>query len=260
MTKLTIGADPEFFLKKDGLNVSAHGFTNLFGDKKSPQKVPGGAIQVDGTALEFNIDPADCETTFVRNIRQVLGTLRHEVPEEFQFAFQPTARYTEEVFQDIPFFARVLGCDPDFNAWTGLVNPAPDATNTMRTAAGHIHLGYDQKDDTEFGQQLVQQLDSVLYPMSMFWDEDDTRMEMYGKPGAFRYKGYGIEYRTLSNAWLQEESLMRTVYRAAHKAYELFVDGLFIPDKFGYTPDAVNRDNFKGYYTNVLEPLGMEFV
>ncbi len=55
MTML-IGADPEVFLKVGKKNISSHGLIN--GDKKNPLKVDKGAVQIDGTALEFNIDPA----------------------------------------------------------------------------------------------------------------------------------------------------------------------------------------------------------
>jgi hypothetical protein len=52
-----IGADPEFFLrdKATGKFVSAHGL--IPGTKRQPMKVDKGAVQVDGMALEFNIDP-----------------------------------------------------------------------------------------------------------------------------------------------------------------------------------------------------------
>ena len=47
MTKLLLGADPEIFIKINGLNVSAHGL--LAGTKEKPQKVSRGAVQIDGT-------------------------------------------------------------------------------------------------------------------------------------------------------------------------------------------------------------------
>lgn len=51
-----VGADPELFVSKAGVILSAFGLVG--GTKKVPQKVERGAVQVDGMALEFNIDPA----------------------------------------------------------------------------------------------------------------------------------------------------------------------------------------------------------
>jgi len=56
MTQILVGCDPEYFVKKNGIFQSAHGL--IMGDKKNPQKVRNGAVQVDGMAVEFNIDPA----------------------------------------------------------------------------------------------------------------------------------------------------------------------------------------------------------
>jgi len=57
--KILVGCDPELFVKKDGVLVSAHGLVQ--GSKEHPFRVSKGAVQVDGMALEFNIDPAEDE-------------------------------------------------------------------------------------------------------------------------------------------------------------------------------------------------------
>ena len=61
-----VGADPEIFLgDADGGLVSAYGL--IKGDKEHPFPVTNGAVQVDGMAAEFNIDPdRDWETGFGR--------------------------------------------------------------------------------------------------------------------------------------------------------------------------------------------------
>ena len=74
-----IGCDPEVFVKKNGVFQSAFGL--IAGDKKNPQKIPRGAVQVDGMALEFNIDPAANEDDFAINVQSVFDQLRAMVPE-----------------------------------------------------------------------------------------------------------------------------------------------------------------------------------
>lgn len=64
--KLLVGADPELFVSDNGKLVSCHGL--LPGTKAEPHRVERGAVQVDGMAAEFNIDPAGDEETFITNL------------------------------------------------------------------------------------------------------------------------------------------------------------------------------------------------
>ena len=78
MVKITIGADPEIFVtNKDGRFRSAHGLVP--GTKTEPFRVNNGAVQVDGMALEFNIDPVETEDDFVTNITSVMQQMQEMV-------------------------------------------------------------------------------------------------------------------------------------------------------------------------------------
>ena len=72
--KLLIGADPELFVSENGKLVSCHGL--LPGTKLNPHRVDKGAVQVDGMAAEFNIDPASNEEEFITNLNTVQNSLR----------------------------------------------------------------------------------------------------------------------------------------------------------------------------------------
>jgi hypothetical protein len=76
---------------------------------------------------------------------------------------------------------------------------------------------------------LVKQLDSVLYPASLMWDMDNDRRKMYGQPGAFRVKPYGVEYRVLSNAWLRNKLVQKWIFDATIRSFELLMDGVVLP-------------------------------
>src|SRR4051812_48593109 len=104
--KILLGADPELFMRNPNGNhfVSAH--DKVPGTKYEPFKVPHGAIQVDGTALEFNIDPAASCDEFVRNIASVRNTLAGYVP-GFNIVAEPTALYEDEYFKwEVPESAK----------------------------------------------------------------------------------------------------------------------------------------------------------
>jgi hypothetical protein len=56
---LTIGADPEFFVRRRNHWVSGHVFN--CGTKEFPMPTEHGSVQVDGVALECNVHPAVTE-------------------------------------------------------------------------------------------------------------------------------------------------------------------------------------------------------
>lgn len=229
MMKITVGCDPELFVTKNGKFRSAHGLVP--GTKENPFKVENGAVQVDGMALEYNIDPVDNVDDFVRYNTNVLRQMKEMVP-GYEFAVVPSCVFNGNHFRVQPDEAKELGCTPDFNAYTMLANPRPDNATTMRTASGHIHIGFmDNVKDYEGDEHmtrcatLVKQLDMYLGLPSLMWDKDTKRRSMYGAAGAFRPKPYGVEYRVLSNAWLLTEDRMRFVYNQTVKAIKDLMGG-----------------------------------
>lgn len=229
-TKILIGADPEIFVKhKDKGNISAHEL--IPGTKKNPHKVKGGAVQIDGTALEFNIDPASTSKEFVSNIHTVMRQLSDMVKDKdaaLSFDISPTVIYDKTLFSKLPEHAVELGCEPDFNAYTARENERPDSSllkglETMRTASGHVHIGWTNDADRyapdhfEDCRVLTNLLDWTLGTASKGWDRDSQRSRLYGKAGAFRPKSYGMEYRVLSNRWLSDPKIAEFVFETTRK-------------------------------------------
>lgn len=226
---ITIGADPELFVRKGPYKVSAHDL--LPGTKKDPVKVEGGAIQVDGTAAEFNIDPCDTREQFTSRISLVKQQIHERllaIDPRYTLESVPVRLYSKARWLKIPENAKELGCDPDFNAYTGEVNPRPEPPKEgMRSGGGHIHVGWGKDINIEDPSHLadcrlvVKAMDEILFRLSKFWDKDTKRREIYGKPGAFRPKPYGVEYRVLSNAWTANPMLCDLVYDATQLAIRI---------------------------------------
>lgn len=263
---ILVGADPEVFVRKVGKKQfqSAHGL--IVGDKKNPQKVPGGAVQVDGMALEFNIDPAKNEAEFLANITGVMKIMGDMVP-AYELVPVPVANFTQRVMALQPKEALELGCDPDFCAWkNGEANPRPNGNVNFRTGAGHVHIGWGDGFDTADPDHLqacimaTKQLDFYLGLGSLIYDKDAKRRTMYGAPGAFRPKPYGVEYRVLSNAWLQSEDLIGWVYRTTIKGIQDLFEGR--PGYNNYAPlmDAALRAGKPNmqHVRHILDKLGVE--
>lgn len=218
--KISIGADPELFAFKGTTPISVHNL--LPGTKWNPMEIPRGAIQVDGVAAEFNIEPAGNSKDFVRNIkhvRRVMERILVAKDKEIKLHAVPTVMFTPEYFAELPDETKALGCEPDYNAYTKAANPKPETTKPMRTGSGHIHIGWEgcnptAPDYVDTCCDLVKELDFILFRQSAKWDNDIERQELYGKPGAFRYKKYGLEYRVLSNKWLCDERIIKFIFDA----------------------------------------------
>lgn len=239
-----VGADPEVFVKRNNIFVTGHGLVQ--GDKANPYPVKNGAVQVDGMALEFNIDPAASENEFVHNITSVMTQLSDMVP-EYQLVTEPVAEFSQAYMATMPFEAIELGCDPDFNAWDhGNENAKPDGDVTFRTGAGHLHIGWREGADpndpehNELCCEMVKQLDFFLGLPSLVYDNSIKRRSLYGAAGAYRAKSYGVEYRVLSNKWLASESLMRWAYRATQATCQAVLDGVDLVAKYGDIQGIIN--------------------
>ena len=250
---ILVGCDPEVFVKQGDVFKSAFGL--IRGDKKNPQKIRNGAVQVDGMALEFNINPAASEAEFLLNVQDVFDQMCKMVP-GYEVVASPVAFFDPEYLKNQPAAALELGCDPDYDGWTGIPNDKPDAQRPMRTASGHVHIGWtdnqntDDKDYRIKCDVVAQQMDFFLGLGSLMFDSDVLRREMYGKATCLRYKPYGMEYRTLSNAWLRSENLIRWVYRNTTEGMRRLMSGDNLASKYGTEArDIINNSDKKAAIT-----------
>lgn len=207
---ITIGADPEVFLERNGVIVPALGV--LPGSKDTPHKTEHGWIQPDNALAEFNISPAASADEFVQSIKLCMQDLRQygelRLHASHEFSIDELRMAGPGVFQ--------FGCDPDFDAWRGGRRnraPNPASVGGLRTAGGHIHIGCQVALDRPL--DVVRGCDVLLGLGSVLFDDDARRRAVYGKAGAFRHKVYGVEYRTLSNFWLRSDDMIAWAYNRA---------------------------------------------
>lgn len=246
MAKFTIGADPEIFVRKGGHAAAAHGL--IEGTKQSPKKTESGAVQVDGLALEFNIDPTVSNDFdgFNQNIVKTMRDLKEMVP-GYTFNIAPTQDFSEELLASLPEEALELGCDPDYCAYTLEPNPRPNGKVNFRTGAGHVHLGWgadiptDNEDHIKICAEFVKMLDATVGMMMTYIDRDPRRRELYGKAGAFRPKSYGVEYRTPSNVWVVNRNRRALMHALINLAIRVHSQGWNCTQVCGYTQDTVRE-------------------
>lgn len=229
MRKITMGADVETFATHGGEVVSAIG--RIGGSKHRPLWVENGNLQEDNVLAEFAILPVSNEEEWVRNIHSVVRQLQEKLASHgLGYAVQSSHIMSNKWLRHRK--AREFGCDPDYNAYTLGANdaPLPEQVGALRTAGGHIHIGFEEEDKFMFGVEVVRWMDVFLGVPSVLLDRDNRRRTMYGKAGAFRPKEYGIEYRVLSNFWIKEDKLMRWAYQQAQMAYHTASIGDVVED------------------------------
>ena len=256
---LTIGADPELFLSNAaGKFISSIG--KFGGTKAAPQPLSiakGCAVQEDNVALEFNIPPAKTEDDFVGSITAALDELRQlAFMQDLSLAIKASAVFDADQL-DNPV-AKMFGCTPDYNAWTGKRNPQPKGTRTqLRSCGGHIHFGYPA--DSVAIRDLVRACDLFIGAPLTQLDGDNQRRSLYGRAGAYRPCTYGMEYRTPSNYWLTDESLVRFVYQSAHRAYNYCLSGLpSLEAERELILAAIDEENFEAF-TELDKRYGIRF-
>jgi hypothetical protein len=222
---LSVGSDPEVFVKRIDTGEIIGSQNIVPGTKHDPFKTEYGYIQRDNVLAEFNTEPAYSKKEFVANVKNVLKELEDHLNKhgctydivsshilDYQWIYHPEALQ--------------FGCDPDYDAWRGGAMDLAidrDPTQPLRSAGGHVHIGVDGLDITNI-LQVVRACDLFLAVPSVLYDDDTERRKLYGGPGKFRPKTYGVEYRTLSNFWLKDDMYIKWVYDQIVYVLSVFSD------------------------------------
>lgn len=259
---ITCGADPEVFVT-DFMGGMRSIIGLIGGSKEAPLPLTelgeGFAVQEDNVAMEFNIPPSATVQDFDDNIRKVLDTLSATVKGKYGFNL---CRVSAVSFPDMELqnpAALVFGCDPDFNCWTGAVNPRPNAEDkNLRSCGGHVHVGYDQSLASQ--DKVGQFMDLYLGVPSVLMDNGELRKKLYGKSGAIRYKPFGLEYRTLSNFWIFERQTRQWVFRNTQKAVNAAVAQPEISKEDGQLITRAIDDNDKDLAQALINRFNLEVV
>lgn len=223
-TNVMRGADPELFLI-DRNNQPVTSVGRIGGTKQDPRPIDGlgSAVQEDNVAVEFNIIPAADKETFINNIQMVLAYLEEEVKaQELALHIVPSCYFTKEQLNNPQ--AQHLGCDPDMNVWTLMQNPRPQAPPLLRSAGGHLHLSWSNPNAKD-AVDMIKAHDLFCAAPMVKYDKDKDRRSIYGKAGAFRFKPYGVEHRTMSNVWISSKALMEFIYEQSEKAIRFLNEG-----------------------------------
>lgn len=242
-----VGADIELFLLHRAQNeiVSAEGYVP--GTKHEPFNFDPSnkhfAVSLDNVAAEFCIPPVSDKEAWIAYLNKSIGYLNASLPEELCTVAQPAAILADKYLQTDN--AKLFGCDPDYCVWTKSMNERPNAENSnLRSAGGHIHIGYDDPN-MDVNEALVKAMDLCVGVPSVIQEPDNERKLLYGKAGCFRWKDYGVEYRTVSNYYLQSQALMEWAFDATMRAIDMVSndeDIDYMGSEIRYAIDANDKD------------------
>ena len=234
---ICVGSDPEVFVQDANKNVIPA--FNFLGPKSKPDKTSMGAFTGsnmprywDGFQAEFETFPNSCLSYLVDSIYYGLKGVYLKAK-----AHDKNATLSIKTVMDIsPELLETslpehvdFGCMPSLNAYSIQTEKRPGREVNFRPAGGHIHFGLG-KHTEEKAIPIIKALDAIIGVacVSMFASLDDPRRRMlYGLPGEYRLPAHGIEYRTLSNAWLCHPLITNLVFDISRKVVLLSQRDLF---------------------------------
>jgi len=254
---MRLGSDPEVFLlnRKNGAFKSVIGLIGA--NKWNPAQIAGMqdgfTLQEDNVALEFGVPPAATKEEFVKNIRSVLLAGLEHLPQT-RFSRLSCVQFPESEM-DNPS-AWVFGCEPDYNAWTGLENVKPQPPHPfLRSAGGHIHIETSLDKRT-----VIRAVDLTAGVSSVLMDSGTERRKLYGKAGAYRPKPYGAEYRVLSNFWVFRPRLVEWAWDAVDLALQVAEHMPELLDEIGEDVQACINNGDKKLAERLVKEYNLEVI
>lgn len=223
-----VGADPEIFVEnKKGVVIPAFEF---LGSKDKPNSVPTSSgtttLYWDGYQAEFTTNPAGCLDHHTRSVQNGLAELyklatKHD--KNAVLSIKTVMNIPHDMLQGAKEEHVSFGCMPSLNIYGLKGESIPPREIPFRPAGGHIHFGVGKlkNADKPTVERMIKALDAILGVacVSLFQSFDvQQRRRLYGLPGEYRLPPHGIEYRTLSNAWLFHPMICHLVFGLARKA------------------------------------------
>jgi hypothetical protein len=213
----TMGTDPEIFVTDKKKLINAFDF---LGSKAEPTRHACNTIYWDGFQAEFTTVASQCLEIQTNYIQQGLQGIYREAKKFYAHA-SLSMKSTFDIPSEILVGAKkehvAFGCMPSLNAYKLESELVMDGRECpFRMAGGHIHFGFNSsKKEPDTVINMVKALDAILGVacVSLFAKYDDPKRRLlYGLPGEYRLPAHGMEYRTLSNAWLCHPMIMNIVF------------------------------------------------
>lgn len=206
---ITIGSDPEFFIKnkKTGKFVPSSYITSAV--KDDPQHIVDEFyIHKDNLTVEGNIPPAKTKEEFVANmkfIKEYINTLA-EI-KDCELVSDNVGEFSKRYINSED--GNEFGCNSFLNGWDSSRAKVNNIKSNNRFAGFHIHYGFKVSPCITHRTYttISRAFDIFLtYPSRLIY-ETPERDDKYGKYGSYRTTSYGMECRSLGGFFTQDKYL-----------------------------------------------------
>lgn len=227
--KPMIGADPEIFVvnAKDELLPAFNFLPKKPGPEfKRVMETNDRPVYWDGFQAEFETRPDTCfgwHTDRVQEGLKKLLKLSRATHKDAKLSIRTVMDIPQQLLEESKDEHVEFGCVPSLNIYGLEGNKRSGREVHFRPVGGHIHFGIG-KQEPETIVRIVRALDAIcaVACVSMFANFDDPRRRtLYGLPGEYRLPPHGIEYRTLSNAWLSHPVICNLVFDLARRCMNM---------------------------------------
>jgi hypothetical protein len=240
-------------------------------DKKVLISGNGFQWSEDGAAIEMQIDPQDNAKHFFQTVNRGIGGLTEFLKDyDMKLWVKPLGHFDPNKYwkgRDLNFQTCVLfGCDPDEfpELYYDLGLEDSDhteeldvSTHEFRYGGAHIHIQSPLENPHIYFEKwsnaaiifdfFAGMLNTFLSRKQDIAIAELARLKYYGKPGRIRLQAYnpkesvfGIEYRVMSNHWLQNYPKTRALLNILDIAAEIVesdLDGNFVENHQDLIPE-----------------------
>jgi hypothetical protein len=267
-----LGGDPEFFFNCNGAIIGSekvlpeNGLTydrnkKVAGTYDGAHTAGGGTTKIvrDGVQAELNPRPNTCRANLANEISQCFRQIALQLSKDVRVDFTPVVKVSEEEFASLSEKSKEFGCAPSKNIY-GENKITVDAREyKYRSAGGHIHIGVLSNTHIKINkairdyERMVPLLDLIVGNTCVLIDRNPwnkERRKVYGRAGEHRTPAHGLEYRTLSNFWLQSYQLMSFVYGLTRLAVNIVANSY---SDYEYDKELMNLVDKKDIVTAINE-------
>lgn len=227
--RVMTGGDFEFFAVKNGVVVPADA-RDFFKDKKYFRGVNNFCF-ADGVQVEINFEPTLCRDVIISCVSDAMSMARDTaLMKGCELSCVSGVTMTQRQIDEGGYLSHVMGCNPDFSAYTDVPNtPLKNfETHPNRWAGYHVQLGVNVPERQE--KNFARLMDRTVGLVSGWGDKDASHRirkgDGIGLAGCYRnHPPTRFEYRTPGSYWARTPFLTHIILGVARYAANTFLAG-----------------------------------
>lgn len=232
----------------------------LGGSKGNAQAVGKGVVaHPDNVMAEFALAGPCKPENFQDRVQSAVRLLRKHI-HPLDIMFSPCVEFSDDWLKKAKL-AEEIGCEPDWQGDCMRISITTEQLGNYRGAGGHLHFDLNSQISPDYAATVCDC--TVGLAAVAYGEKQGRRRQFYGLPSLYRPKPYGLEYRTLSNWWVENSpkeffSLIKRLAYALEKVNELV---LILPQMYHeQSVEAIETENQElanKTLTKVYKHIGM---